>query len=259
GVCAYAGGTSRSAALVAGATALGREGLQERFGLADPSSALVKAVLLNGADDLAPGQYGVGASREIPPRPNPVEGWGRVNVRQSLGLGGARSMLPVDEPAGLQTQQQRQYPLTVIPGDGPLPVTLAWTAPPSSLLAGPPPANDLAVAGPPSLQLTSSAGGRIEARLPAGSYTLTPAKPGWTFDPPGRTVTLVEGQMLPVEFTASAAPGLLTGLLTGPDGLPIVGAAVAVSPGGLSAITGTDGRYQFAALPPLVYSLTPSL
>src|SRR5260370_40457992 len=89
-----------SAPLVAGGAALLREGLQERFGITNPSSALVKAVLLNGADDLAPGQYGVGVAREIPPRPNPVEGWGRVDVGRSLGLGGGPRLPPVRRAGG---------------------------------------------------------------------------------------------------------------------------------------------------------------
>jgi hypothetical protein len=306
----------------------------------------VKAVLLNGADDLAPGQYGVGVAREIPPRPNPVEGWGRVDVGQSLGLGGSRTMLPVDEPAGLQTQDSRKYNVTVLPGDGPLRVTLAWTDPPASMLSGPqlvndldlklltpdghsllgnggadrlnnveaielpqpapgvytvevdgynvpegpqpfalaisgpvqPPAAtglqvslhtdapalplagaDLAVAGGQSLMITSNQEGRVDAGLPAGTYTLTPAKPGWTFDPPSRTVTLTDGQRLAAEFTASAAPGALSGTLTGADGGPIADAAVALSPGGLSAITDANGSYQFRAVPPVVYSVAPVL
>src|SRR5262249_22187853 len=64
---ASSGGTSMSAPIAAGAAAVVREGLQERFGVANPSSALMKAALLNGADELSPGQYGLGATREVPP------------------------------------------------------------------------------------------------------------------------------------------------------------------------------------------------
>jgi subtilisin family serine protease len=343
---AYCGGTSMSAPIVAGATALLREGLQERFGIANPSSALVKAVLLNGADDLAPGQYGEGATREIPTRPNAVEGWGRVDVGQSLGLGGSRTMLPVDEPAGLQTAERRTYKVTVVAGDGPLRITLAWTDPPASLLSGPQLVNDLdlrlltpdghsllgnggadhlnnveaielpqpppgvytvevdgynvpqgpqpfalAIAGPiqpaaatvlqvsvhtespalplagadltvagvRTLTLTSNQEGQIQTQLPAGDYTVTPAKPGWTFDPPSRSVALTEAQTLPAEFTATAATGTLSGLLISADGQPIAGAAVALSPGGLSSSTDANGSYEFRALPPLVYSVSPVL
>lgn len=343
---AYSGGTSMSAPLVGGAAALVREGLQERFGLASPSSALVKALMINGADELAPGQYGTGPAREIPPRPNPVEGWGRVNVRQSFGSAGARTVLPIDDAAGLQTEDRRKYTVTVLPGKEPLRITLAWTDPPSSLLAGPQLVNDLdlklytpdgqwlygnggsdrlnnvegielsqpapglytvvvdgynvpkgpqpfalAVSGPiqppaatglrgwlhaagsdlplagadvtvvgsRTLALTTNAAGRIECQLPAGSYTLTPAKPGWNFDPPSRSVTVTDGQMLSVEFAATAPPGTLSGTLTDPNGGPVAGARVTLSPGDQAAVTAADGTYRFAALPPLMYTVAPSL
>jgi subtilisin family serine protease len=56
----YSGGTSMAAPLVAGAAALVRQFFVERQGMADPSAALVKATLINGAVDLTPGQYGFG-------------------------------------------------------------------------------------------------------------------------------------------------------------------------------------------------------
>jgi len=67
--------------LTAGAAALVREWLTRVRGIANPSGALMKAVLLNGAVDMSPGQYGTGGTREIPAaRPNNVAGWGRVNL-----------------------------------------------------------------------------------------------------------------------------------------------------------------------------------
>ena len=56
----YMGGTSMATPLAAGAAALARQWLQEQAGLANPSAALLKALLMNGARDLAPGQYGTG-------------------------------------------------------------------------------------------------------------------------------------------------------------------------------------------------------
>src|SRR5260370_30829365 len=128
-----------SAPLVAGGAALLREGLQERFGITHPSSALVKAVLLNGADDLAPGQYGVGVAREIPPRPNPVEGWGRVDVGQSLGLGGAPAMLSVGEPARRPTPDSPTNSVSGPPRGRPPHTPPALAAPPAPPPSPPPP------------------------------------------------------------------------------------------------------------------------
>ncbi len=65
-----------SAPLTAGAAALVREYYTDIEGLASPSAALIKATLLNGAEDMNPGQYGTGAGREMAKAPNNVEGWG---------------------------------------------------------------------------------------------------------------------------------------------------------------------------------------
>lgn len=81
----YSGGTSMASPLVAGAAALTRQWLIQSNGFTNPSAALVKAVLLNGARNMAPGQYGTGATQEIPAqRPNNVTGWGHVDLYDSL-------------------------------------------------------------------------------------------------------------------------------------------------------------------------------
>ncbi|MCX7001844.1 MAG: S8 family serine peptidase, partial [bacterium] len=84
----FSGGTSMAAPLVAGAAALVRQYFAERHlpAITNPSAALLKATLINGARSLTPGQYGYGATREIPPapRPNNVEGWGQVDLAATL-------------------------------------------------------------------------------------------------------------------------------------------------------------------------------
>ncbi len=80
----YNGGTSMSSPLVSGAAALLREWLSAVHALTNPPAVLLKALLLNGAQDLAPGQYGTGAFLEIPAPPNSVEGWGRLRLEGYL-------------------------------------------------------------------------------------------------------------------------------------------------------------------------------
>ena len=58
-----------STPLTAGAAALMREYLINEKGYANPSAALIKAALLNSAEDISPGQYGTGSTREIPDAP----------------------------------------------------------------------------------------------------------------------------------------------------------------------------------------------
>ncbi|MFQ5341861.1 MAG: S8 family serine peptidase [Anaerolineae bacterium] len=144
----YNGGTSMATPLVAGAAALVRQWYVQRQGLPNPSSALIKAALINGAVDMAPGQYGTGATLEIPPRPNNVEGWGRVNLYRSLANTPPRLVWFDDHTSGLQTGDRAvyeagPYELEVLNFAVPLQVTLVWTDYPGSPAAGNQLVNDL--------------------------------------------------------------------------------------------------------------------
>jgi uncharacterized repeat protein (TIGR01451 family) len=144
----YSGGTSMATPLAAGAGVLARQWLTLR-GLANPSGAAVKAVLLDTAHDMAPGQYGTGATQEIPfSRPNSMAGWGRADM--AFLDAPAPYMLWVDDhTAGLATNQAVSYthsiarPLEVLSSSQPLRVMLAWTDPPASLSASRQLVNDL--------------------------------------------------------------------------------------------------------------------
>lgn len=76
----FLGGTSMATPLVAGCAAVVRESLIKNE-ILTPTAALVKALLINGADPL-PGQW-VGAYADAGEAPNYSSGFGRVNVSQS--------------------------------------------------------------------------------------------------------------------------------------------------------------------------------
>ena len=97
----YAGGTGVAAEQVADAAKQARQWLREQRGLPAPSAALVKALLLNGARDLAPGQYGAGAKQEIPfARPNSAQGFGLLDLDRALRAG-AGEVLELNDAPGL--------------------------------------------------------------------------------------------------------------------------------------------------------------
>jgi hypothetical protein len=110
----FEGGTSMSTPLTAGAAALAREWLGRVKSIANPSSALLKSVLINGAADMSPGQYGTGSSQEIPSqRPNNVTGWGRVDLMQALNPAAPRKIWLTDNTSGIATGGSATYQLNV--------------------------------------------------------------------------------------------------------------------------------------------------
>ena len=77
----YMSGTSMSSPITAGCCAIIRDYLKQKYGIASASAALVKAILVTGARTLIPGQY----EKEFEDvRPNPVEGYGHINIKKSL-------------------------------------------------------------------------------------------------------------------------------------------------------------------------------
>lgn len=83
----YEGGTSMATPLTSGATTLVRQWLVDRQGIAEPMAALMKALLINGARDMTPGQYGTGSTQEITARPDRSQGFGHVNLYNALEPG----------------------------------------------------------------------------------------------------------------------------------------------------------------------------
>jgi pSer/pThr/pTyr-binding forkhead associated (FHA) protein/subtilisin family serine protease len=127
----YCSGTSMSTPLVAGVVTLIRQWYVERQGLTSPSAALIKATLINGTTDIRPGQYGPGPTQDVPDAwPNPVSGWGRVNLRASIAPEDGGEVWFVDEAGGLAAGQESAFTRYAGAASEPLRVTLVWTDPP---------------------------------------------------------------------------------------------------------------------------------
>lgn len=139
----YNGGTSMATPFVAGAAAVTRQWLVEVRGLDSPSAALLRAVLINGALDTAPGQYGAGSGQEIQlNHPNLVQGWGLLDLAASIAPTAPTMVQLVDDRTGVTTGKQRRWRVGTN-STGRLRVTLAWTDVPAETMAAVTLVNDL--------------------------------------------------------------------------------------------------------------------
>jgi hypothetical protein len=123
----YNGGTSMATPLVAGAATLVREYYVESKSHS-PSAALVKATLINSAQDI-PG-LGTPGQEAAQPIPNNHEGWGRVNVGDATA--GDRDFHDGDQ---LTTGFSASYNHDIFDSSEPFKITLAWSDAPASLMA----------------------------------------------------------------------------------------------------------------------------
>ena len=92
--------------------------------------------------------------------------------------------------------------------------------------------------------------------LPAGTYPLTPAKPGYTFSPALRNVT-VPASATAQNFVGSLITYAVSGQIVTGSNSPLAG--VTLSDGaGHSTTTDANGNYTLTGLVPGAYTLTPS-
>jgi len=136
-------GTSMATPVVAGVAAMVRQYFSNGFyprGSASPgssfspSAALVKAALINSAENM--GGSGTGG-----PIPSSGQGWGRVNLNSTFATDG-RGLVVVDEGAGLETGGSWSHPYLVGSG-APFKVSLVWTDYPGATGAAKALVNDL--------------------------------------------------------------------------------------------------------------------
>ena len=140
----YNGGTSMSTPITAGMAALVRQYYNQTMGIDAPSASLLKATIINGATDISPGQYGASnpTTKEIDRRPDVDQGWGRINLKDSLDPDG-KSLSFMDNSSGISTGSNVTRMFRVLSSEDELRLTLAWSDYPGSLFAGKQLINDL--------------------------------------------------------------------------------------------------------------------
>ena len=118
-------GSSMSTAVAAGATTMARQYLRVNEGIVEPRSDLIRSILINGADDLG-----------SPDIPNAFEGWGQINISNSL----------FPEDSGIQLEQLYDDSRELKPGhsfvytiqsndNSRFDITLVWNDPEGSAVA----------------------------------------------------------------------------------------------------------------------------
>ena len=124
-------GTSMAAPNAAGAAVLVREYLMEVAGRPAPQGALIKGLLILGAEDAG--------TRDIP---NMDEGWGRVNLANSL-IPGSDTGIWVDDRTSIRSGQTHEYQFNLSRSNTPFKAVLAWSDYPGSTWASTQLQNDL--------------------------------------------------------------------------------------------------------------------
>ncbi|MEW5760607.1 MAG: S8 family serine peptidase, partial [Candidatus Thermoplasmatota archaeon] len=126
----YMGGTSMSCPIVAGSAAVVIDYYKTVYGIT-PSPALVKALLINGADPIPGYTY-----------PGNAQGWGMVNIVKSVIQKGSYKIFDDDQKTLLNKDDTSVYTANVLSSE-PLKISLVWTDKPASVNANPALVNDL--------------------------------------------------------------------------------------------------------------------
>jgi hypothetical protein len=149
----FEGGTSMATPLVAGCAAVVRQFLQEQ-GVASPSAALVKAMLINGSKIMT-GQY---LPPEVGAPPDNSQGFGRIDLAATVGpYAAGQTVTFKDESRVLDTGGEEHTSQAVNSGQS-LKATLVWTDPAGEALQ-----NDL------DLIVRTPNGLEFHGNTPAGS------------------------------------------------------------------------------------------
>lgn len=141
----FMSGTSMASPHVAGCCALLIEWWRNRTDGNNPSPALLKALLINGAEDLVGGPNGTGGN--LTNIPNNDQGWGRVSLENILlqAPDSDRGPKIFSDQRHAFTTNGQEHLIRVAPVDTarPMRITLVWTDVPGAANANPALVNDL--------------------------------------------------------------------------------------------------------------------
>lgn len=141
GLYANCSGTSMSTPMLSGAAALVNQFWGKKFSGDKPSPAMVKAILINGARDLA-GSGTPGSNDGTLPIPNNDEGWGLINL-EAMFAPALKAVYFDQESILTAVGQNNTFTVAAADPARPLRATLVWTDAPGAVNANPAQVNDL--------------------------------------------------------------------------------------------------------------------
>lgn len=127
----YCSGTSMATPIAAGSAALVRQYFVQNRSVTDPTAALIKAALINGAVDIG---YGI---------PSNFSGWGRINLTNTMFPASPRVIRFADNATRFSTGGNWTATYKNANTSVQLKFTLVWTDPPAALSASAQLVNDL--------------------------------------------------------------------------------------------------------------------
>ena len=205
----FESGTSMAAGAVSGTLALMQEFFREKLGVTNPSPALLKAMLINGARPLP--CLDCGYDLQVNKQIND-QGWGLIRITNSLPGAMARGsgteltwpMILIDEDPdeALATGEEHTYniELSTRARFEPLMVTVVWTDPPGNPVASTKLVNDL------DLIVTNLVTGSfyVGNNIPAGDDFTEASSPAFSNAPPSDVVNNVENVFVEPQPTLAA-------------------------------------------------------
>lgn len=239
----WGGGTSAASPKTAGACALLIQWWKNHNNGQEPSPALLRALIVNGAEPIDSGGF----------IPNNIQGWGRLNLDNILDE--EVQHVYVDQTILLtRFGEQKEWKIRVFDGQKPVKITLAYTDPP-----GPPGSGSTPAVSPivNRLALRVESGGRL--------YRANQFQQGWSYgDGPAdgegadnlQNVYLAPGEAAETVRVRVTALNITTNCLTGAADTPQQDFALVITNGQLDSATtpadvfvGVDGATRRAPAP----------
>ena len=109
--------------------------------------------------------------------------------------------------------------------------------------------------------LTDASGVYLFPTVPPDEYLITAARNGYTFDPPGWVINVINADITGMDFEATGTPPptySVSGTVLDGSLSPLADVLLTLNPGGLTQLSGPTGTFSFDEIEAGNYTLSPS-